>query len=340
MPSLCHFNPLLSEEKLHAVISLFILLRLPTLYFSAILINLMKQIRCQLTCKKNLPTSITTGLFLTGKVQKRLLGPQQVRKKKEKSPTNIDEVGWQEVAAGHTGGANEGVPVRGNSGPGLQWWVGGVCHHGHSGSYRIHECCWLMDGSNGGCADWLTPHPNVIRHFKLLRNPGGKSSLKMFLLKYMKVWLGQRKIPKSAAEVSLFSLCGVRLSNQSQVLKDRKKTNIKYEVEKRRPAGFKLSDNFQKHVLMSSRSNLLPVLRGYRERPKCNVSTLQGRYHRLHLLHLLHGMMRPGCCSRPQLRRHTEERRYKKCMRHTGGKKKKNTFKSVGGVWNDRDRHG
>lgn len=56
MSSFHHFNPLLSEEKLHAVISLlFIPSRLPTLYFSAILINLMKQIRCQLTWKKKPP---------------------------------------------------------------------------------------------------------------------------------------------------------------------------------------------------------------------------------------------------------------------------------------------
>lgn len=339
MPSFCHFNPLLSEEKLHAVISLFILLRLPTLYFSAILINLMKQIRCQLTCKKNLPTSITTGLFLTGKVQKRLLGPQQVRKKKEKSPTNIDEVGWQEVAAGHTGGANEGVPVRGNSGPGLQWWVGGVCHHGHSGSYRIHECCWLMDGSNGGCADWLTPHPNVIRHFELLRNPGGKSSLKMFFLKYMKVWLGQRKIPKSAADVSLFSLCGVRLSNQSQVLKDRKKTNIKYEVEKRRPAGFKLSDNFQKHVLMSSRSTC------------CRCWEATGSDRNVMCPRSKGGITGCTCCTcctawwgQAAAVDHswgdTQRKEDIKNVWDTLGGEKKNTFKSVGGVWNDTDRHG
>lgn len=39
----------------------------------------------------------------------------------------------------------------------------------------------------------------------------------------MKVWFAQRKVPKSVAEVSLFSLCSVRLSNQSQVLKDKKK---------------------------------------------------------------------------------------------------------------------
>lgn len=56
MSSFYHFNPLLSEEKLHAVISLFFILsRLPTLYFSDILINLMKQIRCQLTWKKKPP---------------------------------------------------------------------------------------------------------------------------------------------------------------------------------------------------------------------------------------------------------------------------------------------
>lgn len=181
MSSFYHFNPLLSEEKLHAVISLlFILSRLPTLYFSAILINLMKQIRCQLTWKK--PPHIHKPLvfFWLEKFKSVFQVHSKSGRKKKKSPTNIDEVGWQEVAAGHTGGAYEGVPVRGNSGPGLQWWVGGVCHHGHSGSYRIHECCWLMDGSdgsNGGCADWL-PHRNVIRHFKLLRNPGGKSSPK------------------------------------------------------------------------------------------------------------------------------------------------------------------
>lgn len=255
MPSLYHFNPLLSEEKLHAVISLF--------FHSIQTSNFVLQCHSNKSDETDsLPTHMQKkpphihnhwSLF-DGKSSKASFRSSASQEEKKKSPTNIDEVGWQEVAAGHTGGAHEGVPVRGNSGPGLQWWVGGVCHHGHSGSYRIHECCWLMDGSNGGCADWLTPHPNVIRHFELLRSPGGKSGLKMFLLKYMKVWLGQRKIPKSAAEVSLFSLCGVRLSNQSQVLKDKKKTNIKYEVEKRRPAGFKLSDNFQKHVLMSSRS--------------------------------------------------------------------------------------
>lgn len=56
------------------------------------------------------------------------------------SPTNIDDVGGQEVAAGHTGSAHEGVAICRHSSPRLQRRVGGVRHHGHSSSYRIHEC--------------------------------------------------------------------------------------------------------------------------------------------------------------------------------------------------------